>query len=125
MKQHSRVLLLALSATCLHAPFAQRLAPLSPSVRERLFNALARFENCAGLRNPGCLKFAGQLGARRGPGGYAVFRRLVDGERALRRQIARGQGRTVVEFLKRYNPVGSGYPEKVAAFGRLGLEEVL
>jgi hypothetical protein len=31
----------------------------------------------------------------------------------------RGQGRTVVEFLKRYNPVGSGYPEKVAAFGRL------
>jgi hypothetical protein len=37
----------------------------------------------------------------------------------LRRQIVRGQGRTVVEFLKRYNPVGSGYPEKVAAFGRL------
>jgi hypothetical protein len=44
---------------------------------------------------------------------------MVDGERALRRQIVRGQGRTVVEFLKRYNPVGSGYPEKVAAFGRL------
>jgi len=99
--------------------------PLSLSVQDRLFNALARFENCAGLRNPGCLKFAGQLGARGGPSGYAVFQRLVDGERALRRQIARGQGRTVVEFLKRYNPVASGYPEKVAAFGRLGLEEVL
>jgi hypothetical protein len=125
VKQHSRVLLLALSATCLHAPFAQRLAPRCPSVQERLFDALARVENCAALRNPGCLKFAGQLGARRGPGGYAVFWRLVDGERALRRQIVRGQGRTVVEFLKRYNPVGSGYPEKVAAFGRLGLEEVL
>ena len=119
------VLLLALSASCLHAPIGEICAPRIVSVQQRLFDALGRAENCARWLNPGCLKFARQEGARRGPNGYAVFRDVMDGRRALQRRIARGRGHTVLEFLKGYNPGHAEYSGRVAALGGLELWEVL
>jgi hypothetical protein len=119
------LLLLALSASCLHAPIGENCVVRIVSVQQRLFDALGRAENCARWLNPGCLKFARQDGARRGPNGYAVFRTLVDGRRALRRRIARGRGQTVLEFLEGYNPGHVEYPGRVAALGGLELWEAL
>lgn len=120
-----KLLLVALSAGCLHAPMGEICAPHILSVQERLFDALGRAENCARWLNPGCLKFARQEGARRGPNGYAIFRDVMDGRRALRRRIAHGRGHTVLEFLKGYNPGHAEYSGRVAALGGLELWEVL
>jgi hypothetical protein len=86
------------------------------SVASQLFSAISRVENCRKWNNPGCLKFARQKGARRGPKGYAVFKSRAFGERALLRQIERGHGMQVRHFLKKYNPGHPGYVKKVLAF---------
>lgn len=125
-KEHTdlkRFVLLAIAAVgSLHAPAAP---PYKVPVQQRLFDALSRVENCKVWRNPGCLRFARQAGAYRGPQGYAVFRSLFWGQRALRRQIKAGEGQTVFEFLHHYNPGYADYPFKVAAFAGLSLQEIL
>lgn len=119
-----RFLLFALSAVpLLHAPAGPQVVRVP--VQQRLFTALSRLENCRSWHNPGCLKFAGQAGATRGPGGYARFRNRVLGERALRLQIARGHGLTVLAFLTRYNPEHADYPARVAAIAQLTFADVL
>jgi hypothetical protein len=119
-----RLLLLTLSTVaCLHSPAGPPVVRVP--VQQRLFTALSRFENCRAWRNPGCLRFAGQAGAVRGPGGYAVFRNLLFGERALRRQIEHGQGQTVFEFLTHYNPGHANYPARIASIAQLSLADVL
>lgn len=75
--------------------------------------------------NPGCLKYTRQPGAERGPHGYAVFRKSIDGQAALWRRVQVGRGQTVWEFLSGYNPGVPNYPFWVAAVADLDLEAVL
>jgi len=91
------------------------LAPLAgdQDVSSRLFEALSKVENCANWNNPGCLKYAKQKGAKRGPRGYAVFKTKALGERALALQIQRHAGETIAEFVRHYNPKVKGYLKKV------------
>lgn len=84
-------------------------------VVDRLISGLSKVENCVRWNNPGCLKYAGQFGARKGPRGYAVFRHPAYGYRALRRQILRRKGKKVGPFLNDYNRGVPGYVEKVLA----------
>jgi hypothetical protein len=91
------------------------------TVSSALVYAISRIENCAKWNNPGCLRFARQLGARRGPDGYAVFKTATLGLRALKLQISRNKGSNVVDFLKRYNPEHAWYPGKVLKLA--GLKE--
>src|ERR1017187_7180417 len=51
--------------------------------RTRIIAAVARIENCIALRNEGCLRFAGQPGAKRGPRGFARFSTKARGRAAL------------------------------------------
>ena len=99
--------------------------PAAPAVQERLFVALSRAEGCVRWNNPGCLKFAGQAAAVRGPHGYAVFKTAAAGRQALLLRIEHGVGLSVREFLQRYNPGVPGYPAWVAAVGHLALDQVL
>jgi hypothetical protein len=103
-----------------HAPIKVFVVPPKTRVVERLFQALSLIEHCMKWNNPGCLKFAGQAGAVENDLGYAVFRRLEQGELALRRRILRGRGLRVDLFLKRYNPEHADtYPTKVLQQAKL------
>lgn len=106
-------LALVLAILLLSTPLAANLSELTNS--QRLFFAIARVENCRSWNNPGCLKFARQKGARRGPRGYAVFKTLALGRRALSLQIDRYKGMKVGHFLRKYNPGVRGYTRKVLA----------
>ena len=114
-----KALLIFVLSAALHAPPVPTGTPGVSWVQRRLYSALTRIENCRAWNNPGCLKFAHQPGARRGPGGYAAFRSLVDGERALRDRIAMGAGRRVADFLERYNPKHKGYARRVEVLAGL------
>lgn len=88
--------------------------PISATpVVDRLVAGLSKVENCAKWNNPGCLKYAKQFGARKGPRGYALFRSPAYGYRALRRQILRRKGKNVGSFLYNYNRGVPGYVQKV------------
>ena len=115
-------LLLAVSFTCWAPPIPLN-TPGVPWVRQRLFRALSQVENCRVWNNPGCLKYARQLGARIGPHGYAIFQTLRDGQRALWKRIG-PSGVTVAHFLRRYNS-RVGYAEWVAAVAKVRLEDVI
>ena len=91
------------------------------SVSDRLQSAISRAEACHKWNNPGCLMYAGQANATRGPGGYAVFKTPSSGRKSLRWQIRRHRGMTVAGFLRRYNPSVSNYAERVIALSS-GLE---
>lgn len=54
----------------------------TPTV-EDVQRVVSRWENCAALLNPGCLRFSFQRGATRNTFGYARFRKLSDGREAL------------------------------------------
>jgi hypothetical protein len=94
-------------------------------VQQQVYKALSRAENCLKWLNPGCLKYARQLGAVRGPHWYAVFIKLQFGQEALWRRIQAGRGQTVLEFLSGYNPGIANYPFRVAAMTGLDLEGIL
>lgn len=102
-----------------------QLQTKAQTVQERLFQALSKTENCIVWKNPGCLKFAKQPGAKRGPRGYAVFATLKQGEAALRRRITSRTGMTVGEFLKGFNPGRASYAKRVLSFADLNLEDRL
>ena len=110
------------SFTCWAPPITVN-TPGVPWVRQRLFRALSQVENCRMWNNPGCLKYARQMGARIGPHGYVIFRTLREGNRALWKRIG-PSGVTVAHFLKRYNP-RAGYAEWVAAVAKVRLDEVI
>ena len=85
------------------------------TVADRLIHGISKVENCVRWNNPGCLKYAGQLGAKKGPRGYAVFVDPYFGHLALRRQVLRYKGRRAGTFLINYNRGVPGYVEKVLA----------
>lgn len=85
---------------------------------QKLFYAISKVENCRKWNNPGCLKFAHQKGANRGPNGYAVFKSKSLGEEALAARIEKGNGMNVGHFLRKYNPGKKGYVKKVLAFAK-------
>ena len=106
-------------------PLVAKSPTLTP-VGLRLKVAISRIENCKRWNNPGCLKYAKQLGAKRGPNGYAVFKTKELGERALVFQIQRYSGSTVRGFLVKYNPGVKGYVKKIlAASGGLKDTDIL
>ena len=104
------------------SPFS---SPTFSLVQQQVYSAISRVENCIKWLNPGCLKYAHQPEAARGPHGYAVFPRLIDGQAALWLRVQAGRGRTVWEFLSGYNPGVPNYPFWVAATTGLDLEDVL
>lgn len=108
------------------APAGVPSAPATASrAQQEVYAALVRVEHCVRWRNPGCLKYARQPGAARGPYGYAVFENLAAGEAALWRRVRAGRGQTVREFLSGYNPGVERYPQRVAVLAGLDLEAVL
>ena len=125
MNRQIRPLLVFVLSAVLYAPPMPTGTPGVAWVQQRLYGALTRIENCRAWNNPGCLKFAHQLGARKGPGGYADFQNPVDGERALKDRIARGAGRKVGEFLRHYNPKHRGYARKVEVLAGLEADDRL
>jgi hypothetical protein len=76
-----------------------------PKIMVRLVRSIARHENCAAWRNPGCLAFADQPGATRLPNGYAQFRTREDGRVALERDLRAklGRGLTVAQISIAWN----------------------
>jgi hypothetical protein len=85
------------------------------TVADRLIHGLSKVEHCVRWNNPGCLKYAKQLGAKRNRRGYAVFVDPYFGYLALRKQVLRRKGRKVGPFLNDYNRGIPGYVEKVLA----------
>jgi len=121
------MLAVAFLAVAAHAPPAPPSLPRVPTshVQQQVYTALERAENCMKWLNPGCLKYARQPGAVRGPHGYAMFRELRDGQAALWCRVQVGRGQTVWEFLSGYNPGVENYPFRVAALVGLDLEAIL
>ena len=96
-----------------------------PAVRSRIISTQARFENCAALKNPGCLKFAGQPGATRGRNGYARFSSLENGYRALYRWWDRRGCAPVGKSLGRYNPSRADYAAVILGAAGVRGDEVI
>lgn len=107
-------LLCGLFAFCsrLHAPIHIGI-DYRPAVRAHILKAISQLEHCMSLNNPGCLIYAGQQGAQRGPNGYAHFRSLELGQRAMERQWDRLQWLPIREALGRYNPRNPRYADLV------------
>lgn len=90
-----------------------------PAARVRIVRTVARLENCVAWKNPGCLKFRGQLGAHRGPDGYARFETLVHGRRALEAWFDRHGCLSLRESLGVYNSARADYADVVLAAAQL------
>ena len=76
MKHARLVALVAAAALEANAPTSAQLRGLRATttrVQVRVYEALAKIENCTKWRNPGCLKYARQIGASVGRNRYAVF----------------------------------------------------
>jgi len=118
--------LLGLILICAAALGVPRLQPRPAfDVQVKLFMALERGENCRAWKNPGCLKYARQFGARLGPHGYAIFHTLRDGEMALIDRIKRSAGQTVDAFCRGYNPGRPKYLHYIASLAGLDLRDRL
>ncbi len=58
-----------------------------PMILNRLVQGISHHENCIRWNNPGCLSFARQRGASRTTEGYAAFKTMEHGKRALQRDV--------------------------------------
>ena len=128
MKHARLVALVAAAALEANAPTSAQLRGLRATttrVQVQVYEALAKIENCTKWRNPGCLKYARQIGASVGRNRYAVFDTIEHGRLALWLRVQAGEGKTVLEFLSGYNPGVENYPWRVAVVAGLDLEETM
>jgi hypothetical protein len=82
-----------------------------PALVKRLARAIAAREGC--VRNPGCLKYAEQAGARLGRAGYAEWPTKEEGFAALERHIEKRWTWTIREIAVAYNRPNVRYAEMV------------
>jgi hypothetical protein len=104
------LLTFCLPATRLFAP-THVLIDIRPAARHAVIEAIGRAENCP--HNIGCQVYAGQLGARRGRNGYAVFDTAEHERRAIARWIDRRACLPLREMLPRYNAQNARYAEVI------------
>lgn len=86
---------------------------IRPFARAHILAAVARVENCAALKNPGCILYAHQCGADRGPHGYARFKNIAMGQRALVNWWDQHGCIALDEALRVYNPANPQYARVV------------
>ncbi len=118
------LLIFALGPMGLREPPAPLPLDLRHAVRQRLIKTVGRLENCRKWKNQGCLKYAAQPGARRGPSGYAKFHFAEDGDVALAAWFDDHACLSVGQMLHIYN-ARDGYVERVLAMAQVPGDVVL
>lgn len=92
---------------------------IRPAARLRIVRTVGLLENCRAWRNSGCLRYAAQAGARRGPGNYAVFDTTENGDAALMKWWDRHGCLSLRDALGVYNSARSDYAQVVLAAAQL------